>query len=126
MSTFGLLTGFKASDKKAMMTAGAMEGLSRVVRTDHHAASRQVAGHDREPGRVARTHLDLSVSGRHIGPASARPAGQPRHSVSWDDGQQRPATSPQPAHGSASRNDWTGRLRLEHLIKITAVKPGDI
>lgn len=89
--------------------AGAMTGLSRGLRTDDHGASLQSTRHDRHSGRpLDPQQLDLSVNGRQIGPVSAKPAAQPRHSVSWEDRNQRPATSPEPAHASTSRQGWAG------------------
>ena len=88
-----------------------MEKARRTTIADHPSASSQFRGHQRESDRRSKAALDLSVTGRHIGPASASFSAEPRHAVSWEDEQQRPASSPEPVHGSTSRNEWAGMPR---------------
>ena len=90
------------------MPAGDMERARRTTGADQPLASSQFRGHQRESDRRSKAALDLSVTGRHIGPASASFSAEPRHAVSWEDEQQRPASSPEPVHGSNSRNEWAG------------------
>ena len=88
--------------------AGDMERARRTTGADQPLASSQFRGHQRESDRRSKAALDLSMTGRHIGPASASFSAEPRHAVSWEDEQQRPASSPEPVHGSTSRNEWAG------------------
>ena len=74
---------------------------------DNHSAYNHASRHDRGSGRVLKPDLDLSVSGRQISYASAKPSAQPKHCVKWDDSQPRPFTSPESLN--SSRHDSAGR-----------------
>ena len=93
------------------MPAGDMERARRTTDADQPSASSQFRGHQRESDRRQKAALDLSVTGHHIGPASASFSAEPRQAVSWQDEQQRPASSPEPVHGSTSRHEWAGMPR---------------
>ena len=93
---------------KIEVCAGAMDAMSRGARAADQSALSQRSRADREAGQMLKSELDLSVRGRHMGYAAAKPTAQPKHSVKWDDGHPRPQTSPEPAYGSSHRHDWPG------------------